>query len=279
MGFGQLAAAGGKFFHGNEGLALPLFHGVLGGGLPQAPDGDEGGQQAVVGDLEGGGLGLVDVDGVEVEAPEIELVAHLQGDHQVLLHGGGVLVVFDLADLPLHGVEAGAAVFRVKGLGPDGEEGGVKRQGLVDLEPGDAEGHHHIGHGVGLGEQVADLGQGVNVPLRHLVGPHGVLPPVLEAALFHLALSDGLHDLEAHLGVQAHVDQVEHDVVPAAHGFQNRGGAADDQVPGVAQPHVGAVGEAGQAHQGVEVLGLGIHQHAPGEPGVELRNGHGPGGA
>ena len=34
VGFGQLAAAGGKFFHGNEGLALPLFHGVLGGGLP-----------------------------------------------------------------------------------------------------------------------------------------------------------------------------------------------------------------------------------------------------
>ena len=102
---------------------------------------------------------------------------------------------------------------------------------------------------------------------------------LVEAALLHLALSHLLHDLEAHLGVQAHVDEIEHDVVAAAHGFQNRSGAADDQVPGVAQPHVGAVGEAGQAHQGVEVLGLGIHQHAPGEPGVELRNGHGPGGA
>ena len=149
----------------------------------------------------------------------------------------------------------------------------------MDLEPGDAEGHHHIGHGVGLGEQIADLGQGVNVPVGHLMGPHGILPPVLEAALFHLALSDGLHDLEAHFGVQTHMDEIEHDVVPAAHGLQNRGSAADDQVPGIAQPHVGAVGEAGQAHQGIEILGLGIHQHAPGEPGVELRNGHGPGGA
>ena len=101
-----------------------------------------------------------------MEAPEIELVAHLQGDHQVLLHGGGVLVVFDFADLPLDGVDAGAAVFRVEGLGPDGEEGGVKRQGLVDLEPGDAEGHHHIGHGVGLGEQVADFGPAWRPPTR-----------------------------------------------------------------------------------------------------------------
>ena len=45
------------------------------------------------------------------------------------------------------------------------------------------------------------------------------------------------------------MDEIEHDVVPAAHGLQNGGGAADDQVPGIAQPHIGAVGEAGQAHQ------------------------------
>lgn len=34
MGLGQLAAAHGKLFHGDEGLALALFYRVLGGGLP-----------------------------------------------------------------------------------------------------------------------------------------------------------------------------------------------------------------------------------------------------
>ena len=45
VGFGQLAAAGGELLHGDEGLSLPLFHGVQGGGLAQAPDGDEGGSR------------------------------------------------------------------------------------------------------------------------------------------------------------------------------------------------------------------------------------------
>ena len=37
------------------------------------------------------------------------------------------------------------------------------------------------------------------------------------------------------------------------------------------------MGEAGEPHQRVEVLWLGINQHLPGEPGVELRNSHGAG--
>ena len=47
----------------------------------------------------------------------------------------------------------------------------------------------------------------------------------------------------------------------------------DDQVLGVAQPHVGAVGEAGQADQDIELVGLGVLQHAPDEGGAELRDG------
>ena len=129
-------------------------------------DRHKGRQKALFCDDKLGGVRLVDVDGVEMEAPEIELIAHLQGGQQVLLHGGGVLVVFDLLDLPLHRVHAGTAVFRVKGLGPDREESGVERQGLMNFVPGDAEGHHHVGHGVGFGEQIADLGQRLNVPVR-----------------------------------------------------------------------------------------------------------------
>ena len=163
-----------------------------------------------------------------MEAPEIEFVAHLQRGQQVLLHGGGVLVVFDLLDLPLHRVHAGTAVFRVKRLGPDGKKGRIERQWLMDLEPGDAEGHHDVGHGVGLGEQVADLGQRLNVPVRYIVLHHSLLPALIEAALLHLALSHLLHDLEAHFGVKALGDQVQHNIISAAHRFQNAGGTAED---------------------------------------------------
>ena len=147
----------------------------------------------------------------------------------------------------------------------------------MDLEPGDAEGHHDVGHGVGLGEQVADFGQRLNVPVRYIVLHHGLLPALIEAALLHLALSHLLHDLEAHFGVKALGDQVQHNIISAAHRFQNAGGAAEDQLPGVAHPHVRTVGEAGEPHQCVEVLGLGVDQHLAGEPGVELRDGHGAG--
>ena len=37
--------------------------------------------------------------------------------------------------------------FTRQGFRPDGEKGGVEGQGLMDLVPGDAEGHHDVGHG------------------------------------------------------------------------------------------------------------------------------------
>ena len=61
----------------------------------------KGGSRPFSVDFEGGGVGVVDADGIKVEAPEIELIAHLQRGQQVLLHGGGILVVLDLPDLLL----------------------------------------------------------------------------------------------------------------------------------------------------------------------------------
>ena len=107
----------------------------------------------------------------------------------------------------------------------------------MHLEPGDAEGHHHIGHRVGLGEQVGDLLTGADVPVGHPVLLHLLLRPFGEAP----ALSHRLHDLEGALGVHALGDQKQHDVVTAANGLVDLGGARGDQVLGVAQPHVGAV--------------------------------------
>ena len=37
------------------------------------------------------------------------------------------------------------------------------------------------------------------------------------------------------------------------------------------------MGEAGEPYQRVEILGLGVNEHLAGEPGVELRDGHGAG--
>ena len=67
MGLGQLAAAHGKLLHGDEGLALALFHRVLGGGLPQSMDGDQRWQQPALGDDEFRGIGPVNIDSVKVE--------------------------------------------------------------------------------------------------------------------------------------------------------------------------------------------------------------------
>ena len=73
MGLGQLAAAHGKLLHGDEGLALALFHRVLGGGLPQSMDGDQRRQQPALGDDEFRGIGPVNIDGVKVEGWMIEI--------------------------------------------------------------------------------------------------------------------------------------------------------------------------------------------------------------
>ena len=127
---------------------------------------------------------------------------------------------------------------------------------------------------MGLGEQIGDLLAGADVPVRHPVLLHLLLRPLRQAA----ALPHRLHDLEGALGVHPLGDQEQHDVVPATDGLADLGGARGDQVLGVAQPHVGSVGEAGQADQDIELVGLGVLQHPPDEGGAELRDGSAAGG-
>ena len=279
MGLTKLVADGGELLYRDEGFSLSLLHRVQRRRLTQTAHRYKGRQQAVFRDLEVCGIGVVNTNGVKMEAPQIKFVAHLQRHQQVLFHVGGVLIVLDLPDFLLHRIHAGAAVLRVEGLGPDGEKRSVEGQRLMHLEPRNTERHHHIGHSVGLREQIADLGQRADIPIRHLMLPHSLLPAVLEALFLYFALTHRLHDLKAHLRLQPHGDQVQHDIIAAAHRLQNAGRAAHDQVPGIAQPHVGTVGEARQPYQGIEILGHGIHQHTAGEPGVELRDSHGAGGS
>ena len=66
------------------------------------------------------GLGLVQVDLVEGEAPEVELVAHLQRGQHILFHRGGLLVLgHDLPHFFLANIHSPAHEGLVKGLGPD----------------------------------------------------------------------------------------------------------------------------------------------------------------
>ena len=123
VGLGELVAAQGELLYGDELLPLPLLNRVRRRRLPQAPHGGEGRNESVVPlHCKPGGLGLIDADGFKPEPPEVELVAHLQRHRQILLHRRCVLVVPDTQKLPLHRLQAGAAVLRVKGLGADGTE-------------------------------------------------------------------------------------------------------------------------------------------------------------
>ena len=193
-------------------------------------------------------MGAGDIHAGEGEATEVELVAHFQGHQHVLFHRRGavrlILGVFlglNLLHLLLDHLNASAHVLLIKGLGPDGEVGGVERQGSMHLIPGNAEGHHHVGHGVGLGEQVGNLLTGVNVPLGYPMLLHLVLGPLGQTS----ALSHRLHDLKGPGVLKALGDKEDHNIVTTADGLVNLGSARRDEVLGVAQPHVGAVGEAG----------------------------------
>ena len=176
-----------------------------------------------------------------MEAAQAEFVADFKRRHQVLLHGGRVLVVFNLADAAAQRVGVLAALGGVECLGADGEERRVERERLVHLEPRD-----NVCDRMRFREEVTDLRKRFDVPLRHVVLAHLFDPhrPVPRLAAFDLALSDGLHDLKAHLRVKPHRDEVEHEIVTAADGLQNARRAADDQILRVAEPHVRAVGEA-----------------------------------
>ena len=111
----------------------------------------------------------------------------------------------------------------------------------MHLEPGNTEGHHNISRRMSLREQVADLGQRIDIPVGHIVLLHGLHPAVLKSALLDLALTDGLHDIERRQRLHALIHQIKHDVIAASNRRINGGGTGDDQIPGIAQPHVGAV--------------------------------------
>ena len=97
---------------------------------------------------------------------------------------------------------------------------------------------------MGFREHIFYLAAALDVPVRHIVLPHGLFPAGRKAALGHLALTDGFHNIEGHLRFEALAQQIEHDTVTAADDLRDGTGAAADELVGVARPDVGAVGQA-----------------------------------
>ena len=122
VGLGHLGAGSRHLLDGDKLPPLALFLQGNGRCLPQPGYGLEGRPQGptllVYGKVDG--LGLVQVDLIEGEAPEVELVAHLQRGQHILFHRSGLLVLgHDLPHLFLANIHSPAHEGLVKGLGPD----------------------------------------------------------------------------------------------------------------------------------------------------------------
>ena len=130
---------------------------------------------------------------------------------------------------------------------------------------------------MGFREHIFYLAAALDVPVRHIVLPHGLFPAGRKAALGHLALTDGLHNIEGHLRLEALAQQIEHDTVTAADDLRDGTGAAADELVGVAGPDVGAVGQARDLDKLGEILGTGLHQHSAHEVGAHLGDAEGAG--
>ena len=210
-----------------------------------------------------------------MEAPEIEFITDLQGNKHILLHRCGLLILGDnLSHLLLAHIHAPAHKLLVKSLGPDGEEGRVESQRAVDLKPGDAKRHHHIGYCVSLRKEVSDFFTGVDVPIRDARRPHLLLRSFGQAP----ALSDRLHDLERALGRHPLGDKEQHNVITTAYALRHAARTAHDNIPGIAQPYIRTVGKTGDPKQHIKLGRLRFLQHPTSKSGVELRNGYGASG-
>ena len=276
MALADLGAGSGKLLGRDKGLA-GVFHAAqfLRRRLAQTGDGDKGRAKLLVPhDEEFCGIGLVKVDIRKLKAAHVEFVHGLKSDKQIFLVGGEI-ALFHVVYLPAHIVRAAAHQGCVKAalLAAAVEICAVEGKRPVHLEPGDAEGHHNIGHGVGLGEEVGYFPAGFDIPIRHLERAHLLLSLAGEpAAALDLALTYILHDLEGQRGLHAHRDKVEHDVVAAGDSLIDVGNFVDDKVADIAGPNIRAVGEAGKAHKGGKAAGLGVGEHLAGKRSAKLRH-------
>ena len=114
---------------------------------------------------------------------------------------------------------------------------------MIHLKPGNTERHHDVSHRMGLWKKIFDFLAGTNVPVRYAGIDHLLLRTFGQSP----ALSHSLHDFEGALFRHAAGNQIKHDVITAPDCLVNRCGFGGNQILGIAQPHIRAMGEAGQA--------------------------------
>ena len=251
---------------------------LLGYADAQAVDGRKGRQDLALADGKARGVGTADVYVHKGITPQAHFYGQLQGRIQVHVDFRSALA---LGHNVLHGLPLPfQAVYhsrQLEGLGADRKEGRVIGQGIIDFKPGDAEGHHDVGYGVGSREEVADFVARIDEPLGNVAFLEfffviGRLLAQLVELVDALALTDVFHDLKARLGLDAVLNEIVHDVVTGRNGFLQLHRAGRDEVLGVVQPYVRTVGKAGYAHQFREGLGLGVDEHLADEGRAEFGN-------
>ena len=121
---------------------------------------------------------------------------------------------------------------------------------------------------MGFGEHIFDLLAGPDIPVRHPVGLHLRHPLGFQS----LALSYTLHDGEGQSLVQPLGNQIDHNVVTGTDGCLNGCLSLLNQGLGISQPHIRAVGQAGNPHQVGKVFGLGVKKHLHCKVRTKLRH-------
>ncbi len=98
-----------------------------------------------------------------------------------------------------------------------------------------------------LGEHVLDFLTGPDVPVRHAVVFHVLHPlrPVLARPLCHNSLPHLLHNGKALFGIHSPVDQINHNVIPAADGSSQGAFSFLDQCLRISQIDICAVRQSG----------------------------------
>ncbi|MNC04906.1 hypothetical protein D3C75_523570 [compost metagenome] len=124
-----------------------------------------------------------------------------------------------------------------------------------------------------LREHVLDLLTGINVPCRHIALLHFVLPFLAQTA----ALPHAFGNFEGQACIHTRfINEIEHDVVPAANNRFDGAGAVFDQFLGIAQPNSRSMGQTGNLQQVGKGGRLGFLQHLADELGTHF--GHAIGG-
>ena len=121
----------------------------------------------------------------------------------------------------------------------------------------DTKRHHNICAGMRLREHVFDALTGPQIPFRNVFLPHGIL----HFGSKSLSFSYAFHDLEGKTVLNAHRDQVRHDIVTGTDGIGQCTLALFNQCLGVIQPNVGTVGQAGNTDHVRKALRLRIPKH------------------